>query len=246
MPAPIRHLLRVRQTEDFEYARPGLLDELLINANLLEFRPDSAVAAVSAASVPYRIDPLLTRFQLPGWWMKADGTVKQNYRQLARAYFADTGIDLPTTPLVTAVGGRDETWVRIAANVVAYQRDRLLDIRPQLDLFGAVLRPAGLFAPALVAFRPNEDRINRLLGSAAAAAVGGPISLPVIVPADRLGGPSGVAAVLDGLPTEGVSEYFLWTPWVTEELLLANQDLFTNLLSLIDALANRGLRVGHL
>lgn len=246
MPAPIRHLLRVRQTEDFEYARPGLLDQLLINANILEWRPDSAAAAVAAASVPYSIDPLLTRFQLPGWWMNADGTLKQNYRRLARAYFADTGIDLPTTPLVTAVGGRDETWVRIAANVVTYQRERLLDIRPQLDLFGAELRPVRLFAPALVAFGQNEDRINRLLGSAAAAAAGRPISLPVIVPVDRLRDPAGVVSLLEGLLTEGVAEYFLWTPWVSEDLLLTDQSLFTNVLSVIDALANRGLQVGHL
>jgi len=240
-------LLRVRQTEDFEYARPGLLDEILINANLLEFRPDSAVAAVSTASVPYSIDPLLTQFQLPGWWMNADGTLKGNhYLRLARAYFADTGIDLPTTPLVSAVGGRDETWVRIAANVVRYQRDRLLDIRPQLDFFGAELRPVRIFAPALVAFGPNEDRINRLLGSAASAAAGRPISLPVIVPVDRLRDPVDVAAVLEGVPTEGVAEYFLWTPWVTEDLLLADEDLFANVLTLIDALANRDIQVGHL
>ena len=37
--------------------------------------------------------------------------------------------------------------------------------------------------------------------------------------------PSGVIRFLEYLPVEGVAEYFLWTPWVTEDLLLADRDL---------------------
>ncbi|CAN5759337.1 hypothetical protein BH23CHL8_BH23CHL8_07870 [soil metagenome] len=54
----------------------------------------------------------------------------------------------------------DAEWRTIARNVIAYQRDRLMDIHPQLELFRAELRPRRLLASALVAFTGNEDRIT--------------------------------------------------------------------------------------
>lgn len=245
LPAPIHHLLRVRTVDDLAYARPGLQDELLINANLLEHQPQAAAAAIAAAGVPYAIDPLLTRFQLPGWWQDEEGEFKGNYVRLGRAYVAGTRVNLPSGPLKDHVS-TEADWDQIALNVVRYQEQRLLDIRPQLELFAAPLEPVRVFAPALVAYGPEEDAINARLASVAIAKARKPVSVPVVVPADRLRYPAGLASLLKTVPSGGASAYFLWTPWVSEDSLLGEPDVLAGLVRLIRSLAERGVPIGHL
>ena len=244
-PAPIHHLLRVRTVGDLSYARPGLEDELLVNANLLEHQPRAAAEAIAAAGVPYSIDPLLTRFQLPGWWQTDEGEFKGNYTRLGQAYVDGTGINLPSGPLMSLVASAAD-WERISQNVVRYQEQRLLDIRPQLALFDAPLAPVRVFAPALVAYGPDEDRANRLLAQSAIDVAQTPVSVPVVVPAARLRDAAELEALIRSVPRDGVAAYFLWTPWVSEDSLLAEPDVLGGLIRLVTTMAARGVPVGHL
>ena len=57
--------------------------------------------------------------------------------------------------------------------------------------------------------------------------------MSVIVPLERLVDPRELERLLSSVLTDGVSSYFLWTPGVTEERLLAERLLFIGLVQLI-------------
>ena len=242
---PLHHIVRVRRSDDLKFLRPGIMDEIIVNANHLEHCPESTATALRETALPYSIDPVLTRFQMPEWWKNGRGEVKRNYARLGAAYVKGTSVEIAAGQLIYTVPSERE-WRIIAANVVEYQRDRLVQIRPQMELFHGELRPVRLMAPALVAFGDTEDQVNRLLVEASFEAAGLPIGVPVIVPPDRLRDLEQLDALLAVVPTEGVSSYFLWTPGVTEELLLSERALLGGLLHLVSALAARGIAVGHL
>lgn len=242
---PLHHIIRVRTPDDFDYVRSGLADEILVNANLLEHLPDSTAKAVELSSLPYSIDPLLTRFQLPAWWQNERGETKRNYSRLAAMYTEGTDIRLGSLPLLDAVR-RDDDWRMIARNIVNYQRERLFTAQPQVSLFNAPMQPVRPFAPGLVAFGPAEDRVNRVLLEAAADAATEPVRAIVIVPPERLALQIQVDRLIADLPTDGVAAYFLWTPEVSEGRLLDAADLLGGLIRLVAELAARGIPVGHL
>lgn len=242
---PLHHIARVRRSEDLRFVRPGVMDEIIVNANELEHSPESTATALRETTLPYSIDPLLTRFQVPEWWKNNRGETKRNYARLGAAYVKGTSIEIAAGPLIHTVPS-EKDWRRVAGNVIEYQRDRLVQIRPQMELFHQELRPVRLMAPALVAFGDTEDQVNRLLAEASAQAAGGPVGVPVVVPAERLRDADQLRTLLATVPTDGASSYFLWTPRVTEELLLRERALLNGLLHLITALAGRGIAVGHL
>ncbi|MGD0409786.1 MAG: hypothetical protein ABSB34_12460 [Candidatus Limnocylindrales bacterium] len=242
---PLHHIVRIRTSDDLKFIRPGVMDEVLVNANLLENCPESTATALRETTLPYSIDPMLTRFQMPAWWRNEKGETKRNYARLGAAYVKGTGIGLAEGPLVQTVPS-DTEWRALARNVIEYQQDRLVQIRPQLELFRPELHPIRFVAPALVAFSAAEDRINRLLAEASSDTAGVPIGVPVVVPEDRLRDAKQLDRLVASLPTHGISSYFLWTPRVTEELLLADHELLAAFLRLISTLADRGIPVGHL
>jgi len=243
--APLHHIVRIRTSDDLRYVRPGLMDEVMVNANLLEHCPDSTASALRLTTLPYSIDPVLTRFQMPEWWKNEKGETKRNYVRLGAAYVRGTSVQIAAGPLVETVPTDDE-WRTIARNVVGYQRDRLVDIDPQLELFRAELRPVRLLAPALVAFTESEERVNRLLLEAAADAAGAPVGLPVVIPPERLSEPTSLERLIDATATDGVSSYFIWTPEITEARLLEDPELLPAFLRLVETLAMRGIPVAHL
>jgi hypothetical protein len=224
------------------------MDELLINANQLENSPESTASALRRCGLEFSVDPMLYRFQKPAWWRNAKGETKRNYARLGKDYVRGTSIELPAGPLVEVVPTEQE-WRILARNVIAYQHSKL-DTPTQLDLLSdevrRVLRPVRLNAPALVADSIDEDRVNRLLAEASAEAAGESIAVPVIVPLERLGDPRQLDLLLRSVLAESVTSYFIWTPSVSEERLLADPALFAGLLRLIAALAERGIPVGHL
>jgi len=121
--------------------------------------------------------------------------------------------------------------------------DRLDDSGPR------ELRPVRGMAPALIASVGADDRINRLLVEASiavAAPAGLPFALPVIVPLKRLLSRRQLANLLATIPTDGIGAYVVWMPNVSEQLLLADDGIFTAVRRLIAALAERGIPVGHL
>jgi hypothetical protein len=242
---PLHHIVRVRSADDLAYIRPGIMDEVLVNANLLENCPESTATALRETRLPYSIDPVLTRFQMPDWWRNDKGETKRNYARLGAAYVKGTSIQIAAGPLLETVP-TDAEWGVLAGNVIEYQQDRLTQIRPQLELFRPELEPVRLMAPALVAFSSAEDRINRLLVEASAERAGGPVGLPVVVPEDRLRDDDALDHLLESITTEGVTSYFLWTPWITEDLLLADRELLEAFLRLVSRLADRGIPIGHL
>lgn len=245
MISTLHHIVRIRTSDDLTYMRPGLMDEVMVNANLLEHRPDSTASALRATTLPYCIDPVLTRFQVPEWWKNEKGETKRNYARLGAAYVRGTSVQIAAGPLVDTVPTDDE-WRMIAGNVIGYQRDRLVDIHPQRELFREELRPVRLLAPALVAFTANEDRVNRLLLEGAADAAAGAVGLPVVIPPERLSDPRSVRQLIEGIPTDGVSSYFIWTPGITESRLLEDATLLHALMSVVETLAGRGTPVAHL
>jgi hypothetical protein len=222
------------------------MDEILVNANQLENSIQTTSASLWKTPLPFSIDPVLWRFQVPAWSRNAEGETKRNYRRLGAAYARGTGLSLGSTPLLDVVAN-DEQWRVLASNIVAYQRDRLHEVPTQLDLLSDLreLNPTRLTAPAIVAYSLREDRINRLMIEASAAEAGGPVAAQVIVPVERLVDADEMQALVRSVPTEGASAYFLWTPKVIEERLLIDHFAFAALFRLIADLADRGVAVGH-
>lgn len=236
------HLGRLRRSEDREFLQPGLCDALLINANQLENNCNGTAAYLEETRLPYMVDPMLWRLQLPAWWRNEQGDVKRNYARLASRYSEGTDVRMAEGPLLDCVPG-DTEWQRIAKNIVSYQRDRLSE---QVDLFHPEgLRPQRILAPALVTSGRQEDRLNRLLAEASAEAAGEPVVVTFVLPRERLTVPDEVNRALKTVATEGVAAYFIWTPDVTEELVLGDHQVFTELLSAISALAEFGVPVVH-
>lgn len=246
--SPLHHMVRIRRTDDLTFVRPGILDEIVVNANQLENSVQSTAACLWNTTLPFSVDPVLWRFQVPRWWRNEKGETKRNYLRLGAAYTKGTSITIAAGPLLDTVPS-DDDWRTLAANVIDYQRSRLLAVPTQLDLFDTThpreLHPVRLVAPALVSYSVAEDRVNRLLVEASASAAGDQIAAQVIVPLERLIDGDELGQVLSSVPIDGINSYFVWTPQVTEELLLADHDVFAALLRLISALAHRGIPVGH-
>lgn len=244
--APLHHIVRIRQPDDFDYIRPGLMDEVVVNANQLENSVQSTAAVLWNTSLPFSVDPILWRFQLPQWSRNGKGDTKRNYKRLGAEYARGTGLVLGPTPLLDTVS-TDDQWRTLAGNVAAYQRDRLLKVPTQLELLDDLreLHPSRLVAPALVALSDEEDRINRLMFDAASENAGQAIGAQVIVPVDRLTDRGEVDAILASIPTDGVSSYLLWTPQVTEERLITDDTVLASLIRIVATLADRGIAVGH-
>src|SRR5947209_3614607 len=179
---PLHHIVRIRTTDDLTFVRAGIMDEIIVNANQLENSPRSTAVALRRTTLPFAVDPVLYRFQLPAWWRNDKGNTKRNYARLGKAYFEGMDIPIADGPLLETVPN-DEAWRTLAANVLHYQQDRLLEVPAQLDLLEngefRELNPSRLVAPALIAFYPAEDRINRLLAEASAGESDGGIALPV-------------------------------------------------------------------
>jgi hypothetical protein len=152
-------------------------------------------------------------------------------------------------PLLQTVAS-DKDWRVIAENVINYQRTRLEQVPAQLDFFSEdlprELHPARLIAPALVAFSAAEDHVNHLLARHSADVATLPLSVPVIVPRERLSAAGELERVLANVPGEGVSSYLVWTPGITEERLMADRNLLGALVRLVSRLAETGIPVGHL
>jgi hypothetical protein len=225
------------------------MDELVINANQLETSPDSSATALRRAALPFSIDPVLTRFQRADWTLNDKGEHKKNYLRLGREYFKGTGLWEPGRQIIVN-GTVPDQWCVLAGNVIEYQRSRVGQIPTQLDLFGEVdpreMRPARLMAAALVADSPAWDHANRVLAEASAEAAGEPVAVSVIVPRERLREPDERRRLLETVPTDGVSAYFIWTPSVSEQELLSDNSLFEALLTIVSSLAERGIPVGHM
>jgi hypothetical protein len=246
---PFQHIVRIRSTDDLQYVNPDVMDEVTINANQLENDIESAAVTLWRTTLPFTVDPVLWRFQVPDWWRNAKGATKRNYARLGAWYAKGTRVPIGSVPLVDAVGD-ERDWRALAGNAVDYQCSRLLGVPTHLTLFEdnvpvRDLQPARIIAPALVSFTAAEDRINTVLFDAAATALGKPLAAQVILPPPRLLGPESIEDLLATIPRDGVTSYMLWTPQITEELLLGEPTIFTRVLGLVESLSSRGVPVIH-
>ncbi len=150
-------------------------------------------------------------------------------------------------PLLQTVSG-DAQWELLARNVIAYQQERLA-LPTQLDLLddtaARILQPTRMVAPALVARSQREDRINRLLVEASSTASGSEVVAMVVVPLARLRTKGEIPDLVKTVPMDGVAAYVLWTPDVTEDLLIGDHEVFSAVLSIVSALRRRGLPICH-
>src|SRR5689334_8172326 len=133
-PPPLQHIVRVRQSSDYEFVRRGLMDEVLINANQLENSVQKATACLWKTTIPFTVDPVLWRFQVPEWWRSAKGVTKKNYTSLGQAYTKGTKLTMASGPLMQVVPS-DAEWARIAANIIEYGQRRLIDVPAQITAF---------------------------------------------------------------------------------------------------------------
>ena len=239
---PLHHIVRLRTSDDFTYIHAGLMDEVVVNANQLENSVQSTAAVLWKTTLPFSVDPVLWRFQLPEWSENGKGDTKRNYKRLGAAYANSTNLTLGGAPLLEVVTN-DEHWRTLAANVIRYQKERIHSVPTQLDLMAEVreLHPVRLMAPSLVAFSDAEDRINRVLFEAAAGAASARVAAQLIIPFERLVDRTELDRVIASCPSDGVSSYFIWTPKVTEERLLADETMLSALIRLVGALAERGI-----
>jgi hypothetical protein len=246
---PLHHLVRIRSSDDLTFMRGGLMDEALVNANQLENSVQSTATALLNTTLPFSVDPILWRFQVPAWWRKRDGDTKRNYRRLAAAYTRGTSIEISAGGLLEVVSS-NEQWRRLARNVIEYQLSRLLSVPTQLDLLAPgpprQLRPSRLIAPAVVAYSRTEDRVNRVLTDASSSFADGGVAAQLIVPVERLIDAAERRRVLQSLPRDGVTSYFLWFPDVSEERLLTDHEVIAAILRTLTRLTDRGVPVGHL
>lgn len=245
---PLRHIVRVRSSDDLTFISAGLMDEVIVNANQLENSVQSTAAALWKTTLPFTVDPVLWRFQVPKWWRNDRGETKRNYTRLGAAYVKGTNIEVAAGPLLETVPS-DQEWRTLAANVVAYQRTRLLGVPTQLDMLEAnvprELQPTRVMAPGLVAYSPDVDRINRLLIEESCNAAGEAVAAQVIIPLNRLLDLDELDRFVASVPTDGISSYFIWTPEVSEEQLITDHATMTAIVRLITTLAGRGIPVGH-
>src|SRR5437879_1921056 len=97
------------------------MDEVILNANQLENSVESTAVALRRTTLPFTVDPVLWRFQVPKWWRNDRGETKSNYRRLGAAYVKGTSIKIAAGPLLETVATDDE-WRMLAANVIGYQQ----------------------------------------------------------------------------------------------------------------------------
>lgn len=246
-----RHSLRIRDADEWPIVAesPGALDGLVVNANVLEHRATVFARRVADSSLPFLIDPMLWRFQVPTWWMRDDGvTTKKNFVDLARRYSAGTGIHMGAQPLLDWVN-TDDDWHKLAANVVKYQRNRLADAAGSLfvntDFYTRQPVPAEIVAPYLLARNRNEDRINRLLIEGAAEAAGQPVIAHLALPLKRAQDPLERAAALQAVLCEEAGGVLIWMSGMTEERLMERTEDFDGFLAVLDSLNSHGKVIGH-
>jgi len=63
------------------------VNEVIVNANQLENNPTSTATALRQTTLPFTVDPVLYRFQLPQWWRNQKGNTKKKRRSLPQMDF---------------------------------------------------------------------------------------------------------------------------------------------------------------
>jgi len=246
-----RHSLRIREVKDWQYVAesPGALDGVMINANVLEHRAAVFACRVADSSLPFMVDPVLWRFQVPAWWMRQDGvTTKSNFVELARRYSVGTGIHMGSQPLLNWVN-TDSDWARLATNVVRYERERLLEAAGSLflhtDYYARQPFPIAIIAPYLLARSRDEDRINRMLLDASAEELGAPVVAHLALPLERALDPNELSAALGSVDCDAADSVIVWISGMTEERLLATSGALSGFLGVLERLGSRDKEIGH-
>jgi len=243
----VRHLVRLRSDDDSEYLLPGALDGVLINANHLEQRPAQTIQAVVNRNIPFLIDPMLSRFQVPNWSQRTDGQMKRNFEKLALLYTRDIGIRLGQQPIIDVIQDSKD-WAKLASNVVSYQRSRLSDeaggLLQAMKVEGQ-FEPSEIIAPCLLATSRDLDATNHTLLAASAEASGRRVLAQVAVPIERFRQPGELASALSAIQPDLALGCLLWIERLTEERTLAESMLLENLLSVLEVLSSRRIMVWH-
>lgn len=241
----LRHLVRYRMDSDSDYLASGAMDAVLINANHLEHHLHTTAARTKQLGLPYLVDPMLWRFQVPAWWRRqSDGATKKNFVRLAAHYFSGTNVCVADSALGPEVSDGD--WRQIAANVILYEKARIVDEGGGLlAMMEGGHAPAALIAPYLLANSPTEDRINRLLIEAAASQAGSKVIGHLALPVERIKVGRDLDEAADSIASDNVLGCFIWTERLTEERLYSSDADFDALLHIIDRLASKGIALWH-
>lgn len=242
----LRHVVRLRTTDDREYLVRRALDGVIVNANELENRAEASSSTLVDHRIPYLVDPMLWRFQVPDWWHRQDGRVKRNFKRLATRYTAGTDVVMARGPLMNEVT-TEADWRGIAKNVVRYQRERI----PEAS--GALLRamqgdidpePAAIVGAYLLAETESVDAINRCLLEASAEAAGDKVIGSVALPLARALEPRQLDKALDAVSSDLALGALVWIEGLTEERTVMGEGGEV-ILRVAEQLAGRGLMVWH-
>ncbi len=241
-------MVRVRTEDDAAYVGQDRADALVVNANLLEWRPAWIADRLSSSRLPNLIDPVLWRFQVPAWWKRQkDNQPKINYARLAAAYQQNTGIDL-SDGICLPDSGQNEAWAKLARNVVTYQRSRAVEafggLLELLDI-GTDPTPIAIVAPYLLARDTSEDSVNRVLLAATAEAAGAPVVAHLAIPIERAHSPrefESAVAALDGTPLAGL---MIWIERCTESRLMDSSNLLQQVTDVTAHVSSKGVPVWH-
>ncbi len=255
--SPPQYLLRMGSHAErfyFEWAS-GLYNALMLNANLVEGTPAACLSLIEAlGDKPYVIDPVSHAFALPISYLqsakvdKRTGEIsppspKRTFNRLAARY---------GEPFVSTIGVRSvtpddftdtATRCSVVERVLAYQRDRLEEERPQ----GGPLRsPAERIQPSVLMvpyFFMNQiitwyQTNLELVSDAIALRVGLPIYAIVSIDRSLLQDWNVLATIAQGYRGTQADGFFIWISDLVEQQI-GKQEL-SNLIRFLQDLCSDG------
>ena len=103
-PDQLTHFVRLRTDEERQYIERDRADIVLVSANILEHHAAKFCHWLGDLSLPFIVDPMLWKFQVPAWWQNERGQLKNNFHRLARAYTDGTKVQMGRGPVSVGAG----------------------------------------------------------------------------------------------------------------------------------------------
>jgi hypothetical protein len=245
----VRRFVRLRSADELGALTRAAPGAVVVNANLLEHRAARVSDWLADRGIPFLVDPVLWKFQVPSWWQREDGGLRRNFARLARSYGgAGTRLGVGLAPIMQ-IAPSDDEWRRLARNVIRYQRDRIRAEAGDLALLMGYSRtpaePIADIAPYVLAYDREHDRVNGLLLTTAAEEAAGPLVGCLALPRNRAVETSELESALGVIVDARPAGCLVWFEGMTEELMLDDESTLNAFLHAVDRLGRAGVAVWH-